>query len=131
MTLILIGVIAVAALFLALWIKAIKERRELDRHSITPEDLFARLNAKQEVLLFDVRQPLDLLADAEIIPGAKRVPPKEIQEHSELIPKDKELVVYCTCPSDATARVISQRAQAMHFTKVKFLKGGLGGWKQK
>ena len=35
MTLILIGVIAVAALFLALWIKAIKERRDLDRHSIT------------------------------------------------------------------------------------------------
>ena len=131
MTLILIGVVAVAAVFVALWIKAAKERRDLERHSITPEALYALLNSKQEVLLYDVRLPLDLLADAEKIPGARRVAPKEIQEHPDLIPKDKELVVYCTCPSDATSRVISQRARALHFTKVKFLKGGLGGWKQK
>jgi len=131
MPLMLIGVAVVIAIFLAFWIKAAKERRDLERHSITPEDLYARLNAKMEVLLFDVRQPLDLLAESEIIPGARRVPPKAIEENARLIPRDREVVVYCTCPSDATAKLISQRAQALHFTQVKFLKGGLGGWKQK
>ena len=131
MTLVLVGVVAVAVLFLALWIKAFRERRELERHSIAPEDLHAMLSEKQEVLLFDVRQPLDLLADAEIIPGARRVDPKEIQEHPDRFPKDKDLVVYCTCPSDATARMISRRARALQFNHIKFLKGGLSGWKQK
>jgi rhodanese-related sulfurtransferase len=131
MPLILIGVVVVIAIFLAFWIKAVKERRDLELHSITPEDLYARISAKMEVLLYDVRQPLDLLADSEIIPGARRVPPKAIEENARLIPHDREVVVYCTCPSDATARLVSQRAAAMHFTQVKFLKGGLGGWKQK
>jgi rhodanese-related sulfurtransferase len=58
------------------------------------------LAANQEVLLFDVRQPLDLLARYEIIPGAKRIPPKRVLENPSLIPKEKDSIVYCTCPSD-------------------------------
>jgi hypothetical protein len=33
----IIGVIAVVAVFLALWIKAARERRELEQSSITPK----------------------------------------------------------------------------------------------
>ncbi len=127
----ILGVVAVVALMLALWIKTKRERRHLERHSITPEELHSLLHGGEEVLLFDVRQPLDFLTDAELIPGARRVPPKEIEEHARLIPKDRDLVVYCTCPSEATARRISQRAQEMKFTRVRFLQGGLGGWKQR
>ena len=77
------------------------------------------------------RQPLDLLADPEIIVGAKRIPPKDLMENPTLIPKEKDSVVYCTCPDDKTSRVISRRALAMHFLRIKFLKGGLAGWKAK
>jgi hypothetical protein len=70
-------VICVAVLFscIAVWLKRKRDRRVMEQHSITPEDLHALLASNQEVLLFDVRQPLDLLANTEIIPGAKRVPP--------------------------------------------------------
>ncbi len=123
--------IFVVALFLYFWIKRIRNRRDLERHSITAEDLYAKMNAEQKVLLYDVRLPLDLLTDSEIIPGATRIPPKEIEENADLIPRDREVIVYCTCPSDATARSVSERAQAMHYTRVKFLRGGLESWKQK
>ena len=89
------------------------------------------LASNQEVLLFDVRQPLDLLANTEIIPGAKRVPPKEVLENRSLIPQEKDLVAYCTCPDDKTSRAITHRALSMHFYRVKFLKGGLAAWKAK
>ncbi len=82
-------------------------------------------------MLFDVRQPLDLLAEAEIIPGARRVPPKEIERISVDVPKDRDLFVYCTCPSDKTSREMARRALALNFIKVKFLRGGLSAWKQK
>lgn len=124
-------VIAVVALFLALWIKAARERRELEQSSITPEALHALVSEKRDILIFDVRQPLDVLAESEIIPGAKRVPPKDIVENPALIPRDQDAVVYCTCPSDKTARMISERAHSLNFFRVKFLKGGLAGWKQK
>jgi rhodanese-related sulfurtransferase len=89
------------------------------------------LASDQEILLFDVRQPLDLLSDSEIIPGAKRIPPREILENPSLIPKEKDLVAYCTCPGDKSSRAVTDRALAMHFDRVKFLKGGLAAWKAK
>jgi rhodanese-related sulfurtransferase len=125
--------IAVGAL--SLWVvlrmKRVREQRELEQHSITAEELHSRLASNQEVLLFDVRQPLDLLAYPEIIPGAKRIPPKEVLESPSLIPKEKDAVVYCTCPSDKTSRAILRRALAVSFRRIKFLKGGLAAWKAK
>ena len=133
MTLILTAAICIVVLCLltVIWIKHTRGRRELELHSITPEALHTLLTSKQEVLVFDVRQPLDLLANSEIILGATRIPPRELLETPLLIPKEKDSVVYCTCPDDKTSRVISRRALAMHFLRIKFLKGGLAGWKAK
>lgn len=123
--------VAVPCLLFALWIKHTRERREMELHSITAEALHTLLTSGQEVLLFDVRQPLDLLADSEIIPGANRIPPKEVIENPSLIPREKDSVIYCTCPGDQTSLVVLHRAQAMHYSRIKFLKGGLAGWKAK
>ena len=126
-----IGVIALSSLFVVLWLKSERERREIENHSIEAEELHELMNAKSDLLLFDVRQPLDVLAEAEIIPGARRVPPKEIVQISSGIPKDRDLFVYCTCPSDKTSREMTRRALALDFVKVRFLRGGLAAWKQK
>jgi rhodanese-related sulfurtransferase len=124
----LIAIIAVV-LAIAYWIKRARDRRELEQHSITPEALRALLAADREVLVFDVRLPLDLLADSDIIPGARRVAPKDVEANPSLIPKEKDTIVYCTCPSDKTSRAILQKALALEFSRIKFLKGGLDGWK--
>jgi rhodanese-related sulfurtransferase len=132
MSLILIVIFtAVLCLLIAIWIKRAKVQKEMEEHSITPEALHALMASKQDVLVFDVRQPLDLLADSEIIVGATRIPPKDLVENPSLIPKEKDSVVYCTCPSDKTSRQVSERALALHLMRIKFLKGGLAGWKAK
>jgi rhodanese-related sulfurtransferase len=129
MTLTLIAVLF-AGVIVALWMKRTRDRRELEQHSITPEALYALMNADpKKVLIFDVRQPLDLLANSEIIPGAKRIPPKEVMANPSLIPQDQDSVVYCTCPSDKTSQEVSQKARAAHLLRVKFLRGGLEAWK--
>ena len=83
--------------------KHIRDQRELDEHSITAEELHSLLTSNQDVLLLDVRQPLDLLAYPEIIPGAHWIPPKEVLENPSLISKEKEGIVYCTCAGEETA----------------------------
>ena len=123
--------ISVVVLGIAYWIKREMDRRELEQYSVTPEVLHSMLASKQGVLLFDVRLPLDLLVDSEIIPGARRVPPQEIIKNPSISPQDREVIVYCTCPSDRTSRRILRKAQAMQLTRVKFLKGGLEAWKAK
>jgi rhodanese-related sulfurtransferase len=127
----LVAAVIATLLLIGFWIKSRKNRRELEEHSITPEALHTLLTSHPDVLIFDVRQPLDLLAESEIIPGATRLAPKEVIENPSLIPKEKDSVVYCTCPSDETARSILNRALALKFLRVKFLKGGLEAWKAK
>jgi rhodanese-related sulfurtransferase len=118
-------------LLIVLRVKGQRDRREMEQHSITAEELHALLASNQEVLLLDVRQPLDLLAHSEIIPGAQRIPPNDVLQNPSMIPRERETVVYCTCPSDKTSRKILRRALALHFSRVKFLKGGLEAWKAK
>ena len=122
---------ALVGLFLVVVrVKGQRYQREVEQHSITAEELHALLASNQEVLLFDVRQPLDLLAHSEIIPKAQRIPPDDVLQNPSLIPREKETVVYCTCPSDKTTRAVLRRVLALHFSRVKFLEGGLAAWKE-
>lgn len=126
-----VGVAVLCLLSIVICIKRTRSQHILEQHSITPEALHTLLASNQGILVYDVRQPLDLLADSEIIPGAKRIPPREVIENPSLIPREKDAVAYCTCPGDKTARVIIRRALTLHFDRVKFLKGGLAAWKAK
>jgi rhodanese-related sulfurtransferase len=118
-----------------IWFRRIKARREIERLSITPEALHDLVVAQSNVLILDVRQPLDLLVDSEIIDGAQRISPEDAIANPALIPTDKDLVVYCTCPSDKTSRAIALKAQSLgpniDLNRVKFLRGGLAAWKAK
>jgi rhodanese-related sulfurtransferase len=127
----ILGAICLGVLCLVIFarMKRTRDQNELERHSITAQELHSLFASHQEVLLLDVRQPLDLLAYPEIIPGAQRIPPKEVLEKPSLIPKEKEAVVYCTCPGDKTSREILHQALALQFSRIKFLRGGLAAWK--
>lgn len=125
------GIALLSLLFGANHLRQKRDQKQLEDYSISAEALHKLLGSKQQILLYDVRLPLDLLAKSEIIPGATRIPPKELLENPEIIPRDKDSVVYCTCASDATSRAILNRALEMKFFRVKFLKGGLSAWKEK
>lgn len=109
--------------------KRMSDRREMERYSITPEALHELLASKRDVLVVDVRHPLDILGDSVIIPGAQWLAPAEVRANPSLLPKGRDMVVYCTCPSDNTSRTILHRALAMGLTRIRFLKGGLDGWR--
>ena len=111
------------------WKKRKNVEGELERHSVSPQELYASMGSDEQVLIFDVRQALDLLAYPEQIPGARRIPPEEVLAKPNLIPPDKDVVVYCTCPSEKTSRRILRRALGLGFSRVKFLSGGLSAWK--
>ena len=128
LTLITLGLVALGTL-IVLWVTRTTSQDDLEQHSITAEALHSLLESKQAVLIFDVRQPLDLLAYPEIIPTAQRIPPDEIIARPSLMPKEKDAVVYCTCPSDKTSRAVLRRTLPLQFTRIKFLKGGLEAWK--
>jgi membrane protein DedA with SNARE-associated domain len=73
-------------------------RRFLKQHvmaRITPDELKQRLDAGENITIIDVRHSLDLEADPYVIPGALRMSLDQAESHPSL-PRDREIVVYCT-----------------------------------
>jgi len=126
-----IPTISAAVLLAVVLVKRVRDRREMERYTITAEALNELLASNQEVLVIDARQPLDMLGNSVIIPGAQWLSPEEVRANPSLLQKEQDLVLYCTCQSDKTSRMILRRALAMGFLRIKFLKGGLDGWKSK
>ncbi len=117
---------------LVIWrVKVAKRRRELLQHCVEAETLHDLLGPPQKVMVIDVRQPLDVLAYSEMIPGAKRVAPKEVLMNPELIPREQDVVIYCTCPGEKTSWEILRQIQVHNYTRLKLLHGGLAAWKAK
>lgn len=129
----LIGIVAIALcvlIFMVVRMARQRQKEELEKNCIDAETLHSLIEAKQ-ILVFDIRQPLDLLAYSEIIPGSVRIPPKEVLENPSLIPRDEDVVVYCTCEGESTSREVVHRARMLNFRRLKLLKGGLAAWKAK
>jgi membrane protein DedA with SNARE-associated domain len=81
-----------------LW-KFIQRRRFLRRlriARISPKELMDKLTAKENISIVDLRQPMDIEAFPQMIPGALRIAMEEIEERHEEIPRDRDVVLYCS-----------------------------------
>jgi len=70
--------------------------RELDKARIAPEELRGMLDAGENVIIVDLRHPLDSVTDPRTLPGAVRILPDELVGRAGSLPKDQEIVLYCT-----------------------------------
>ncbi|HMF53996.1 MAG TPA: VTT domain-containing protein [Edaphobacter sp.] len=80
--------------------------------------------------IVDLRHPLDYLPDPRVLPGALRIGPNEIRQHSEIIPRDRDVVLYCTFPSEETSAKLALQLHKMGVYRVRPLRGGFDGWKE-
>src|ERR1700733_5758518 len=95
----------VLVLVMGLIVRRLLARREVRAKTIEPEELNELLKSKQ-VLLYDVRQPLDFLAHPEIIPGATRIAPKDIADQTAHLSRDQNSVIYYTGGDEETCKMI-------------------------
>jgi len=70
--------------------------RKLEIARIAPEELHRRLTAGEDIVVVDLRGSLDFAADPRTIPGALRLASEELEARHDQIPRDREVVLYCT-----------------------------------
>ncbi|MGH7300218.1 MAG: VTT domain-containing protein [Candidatus Rokuibacteriota bacterium] len=70
--------------------------RSLRISRITPVELKRRIDTGEALMIVDLRHALDFEADSMVIPGAVHVSPEELERHSREIPRDREVILYCT-----------------------------------
>ena len=70
--------------------------RRLRIARITPEELKAKLDAGESLMLVDVRHQADFDSEPSIIPGALHLTTEELAARHGEIPREREIVLYCT-----------------------------------
>ena len=97
---------------------------------ITIEELKAKVNAKSQVVILDVRSKDDWNASTTKIKGAIRVLPEEVEKKMLDWKKTQEIVAYCSCSDDSTSLRVTQTLKKAGFQNVKALWGGWHAWEQ-
>ncbi len=80
--------------------------------------------------IVDLRHPLDYLPDPRVLPGAVRIGPADLARHADQIPRDRDVILYCTCPSEETSARVALQLHRLGVTRVRPLRGGFDGWKE-
>jgi membrane protein DedA with SNARE-associated domain len=70
--------------------------RDLRVSRITVDELKQKIDAGEVLSIVDLRHSLDFEADPETIPGAFRMDAKELEEKNDRLPRDREVILYCT-----------------------------------
>jgi membrane protein DedA with SNARE-associated domain/rhodanese-related sulfurtransferase len=90
----------------------------------------AQLDGTEQPFIVDLRHPLDYLPDPRVLPGAVRIGPSEIARIADRIPRDRDIILYCTCPSEETSAKVALQLHRLGITRVRPLRGGFDGWKK-
>jgi rhodanese-related sulfurtransferase len=91
-------------------------------------ELRALIDSGAEPVIIDVRSGAARTLDERRIPGAIAVELADIARIAKELPRDRDLVLYCNCPNEASAASASGQLAAQGFTRVRPLAGGLEAW---
>lgn len=128
----LILVVVIVAAYLGFKYSA---RRRLLRRlrvaRITPEELRQKQMAGENLVIVDLRSPLDFEHDPHIIPGAQRIRVDEMEDRHQDIPRDRDVVLYCSCPNETTSARMALLFHRKGIMRVRPLAGGIDAWRQR
>jgi membrane protein DedA with SNARE-associated domain/rhodanese-related sulfurtransferase len=128
-----LGVLTITALiWLYLFVRWWRRRafvRQLRMDRITVAEFRRAIDEGREPLILDVR-PKEVRMREGMIPGAV---PAYLSEFDPLLVSssiDREIVVYCACPNEASAATAAKQLKQAGFKKIRPLLGGIDAWVQ-
>jgi membrane protein DedA with SNARE-associated domain/rhodanese-related sulfurtransferase len=92
------------------------------------DELRALIDSGNAPVIVDVRSDAIRSIDERRIPGAIAVELRDIERLAKGHPRDRELVLYCNCPNEASAASAAGLLAARGFTRARPLSGGLDAW---
>ena len=104
--------------------------RKLRMARITAAELRRKQVAGEEVVIIDLRPGEDLALDPSLIPGAIHLGMEEIEHRHQEIPRDREVIVYCSCPNEVSSARVALSLHRRGVTRVRPLLGGIDAWRE-
>jgi len=79
-------------------------------------------------VVVDVRTTTARTVEPRQIPGSLHVPLEAFDLHVGNLPRDRDIVLYCTCPNEASAAQVAKLLIDRGYRRVRPLHGGLDAW---
>lgn len=95
---------------------------------ISVGELYRLMGAGEIPVVVDVRTQTARTLEPRRIPGALHVPLGAVDEHVKHLPRDRDIVLYCTCPNEVSAAEAAKLLMNRGFKRVRPLHGGLDAW---
>ncbi|HEX6948628.1 MAG TPA: DedA family protein/thiosulfate sulfurtransferase GlpE [Nitrospira sp.] len=126
------GVIIAASLGGYLLYKYLHRQRllkELRVARISPTELKQLMDDGHQPVIVDLRGTLDHVADPYTIPGTLRISAEQLEQRHHVIPRDRDVIVFCACPNEATAARMALMLKRKGIARVRPLTGGIDAWR--
>lgn len=104
---------------------AIAEAEAFQSMECGAQELKERLDAGEEVVIVDVRQPAELRSG--ILPGARLIPLPDLQARWTELQDADEIVLYCAMGARSLQAATFLRGQGL--INATSLEGGIGAWR--
>ncbi len=124
----LTGLLLLAAYVVFRWWERRRFLAVLRMARISVAELYELMEAAGAPVILDVRSHSARTLDPREIPGALHVPPDAVAEQLKHLSRDREVVLYCTCPNEASAAKVARILIQHGFKRVRPLKDGLDAW---
>jgi membrane protein DedA with SNARE-associated domain/rhodanese-related sulfurtransferase len=95
---------------------------------ISVDELYRMVESGNAPVVVDVRSQTARTLEPRRIPGAINVSLVDFEQHLRDLPRNREIVLYCTCPNEASAAKVAKLLVLNGFKHVRPLHGGLDAW---
>lgn len=118
-----------AALYVAgRWLQRWRFRKMLEMVRISPDELHTLIESGAAPVIIDVRADSSRQSQPQRIPGAMLYDMSSQDNHIEIDGPDREIIIYCACPNEASAVMVARTLMSRGFKRVRPLHGGIDAW---
>ncbi len=104
---------------------------ELRTTRITVDELHQKLESGEQPLILDLRSLAEVERNPDLIRGARHTTFDEMERGQHEIPRDREIVLYCSCPNEVSSARMALQLRRKGITRVRPLLGGIDAWKER
>ena len=124
-------IVLLAAVYVAArWLQRWRFRKMLEMVRISPDELHALIESGAAPVIIDVRADSSRQVQPQRIPGAVLYDMSSKGKDSalEIDGPDREIIIYCACPNEASAVMVARTLVSRGFKRVRPLHGGIDAW---
>jgi len=82
-------------------------------------------------LILDLRSHAELKQDPSRIRGALHMTIDEVEHRQQEIPRDRDIVLYCSCPNEVSSARVALLLHHKGISRVRPLLGGIDAWRER